>query len=361
MSRDATLSENRRPETIEDGLLYYTRCPVPTATGLAVGLNTLALALREEHGLRLLALQDVDDESLRRRHFDHGIVNLIREGGNIPAIWAFSSGARTRLVGITWLDEYQAIVTTPDSPVDGVGDLAGRRIALPSSPGPIVDVLRASALGGFVRGLRTVGLGLDSVQSVDAPRPSLSGPANDGRGEHFEAELDLLAEGTVDAVWLKGAGGLAAVQARGLREVFRFDLESDPLVRVNNGTPRTLTVREELVHSHPDVLRTYLRVLHSAPAAIGADRERLWTVLSHETHQSVEHAETAYRQVTDDSLLPSLDPSRLAGLQDQADFLHAHGFIPNAVDVSAWALDVREADIGEPRRPTRVAALTSGV
>jgi sulfonate transport system substrate-binding protein len=323
-------------------LLYYTRCPAPTATGLAVGLGLLAPELRQAHQVRLHALQDVTDVELRRRHFDHGITNLIREGGNIPALWAYSGGAPTRLIGITWLDEYQAVVTVPGSPVRQVADLAGRRVAVPGARrGPIVDVGRASTLRGFERALSTEGLDLSAVTIVDtAERPALSGPASNGRGEHFDAEVELLTSGAVDAVWLKGAGGVAAVRSHGLAEVFRIDLDPDPLVRVNNGTPRTITARQELIDEHPELVRTYLRTLLHGPGQVAGDQSLLWSVLSGETHQSVEDAATAYQRTAADSLVPSLDAGRLRGLQHQADFLFAHGFIPSQIDVTAWAADV---------------------
>jgi ABC-type nitrate/sulfonate/bicarbonate transport system substrate-binding protein len=327
--------------TLPGGLLYYTRCPAPTATGLAVGLGLLAPELRDQHQVRLQALQDVTDTELRRRHFDHGITNLIREGGNIPALWAHSSGVPTRLIGITWLDEYQAVVTRPDSPVRQVADLAGRRIPVPVSPGSVIDVGRASTLRGFERALSTAGLDLSAVQIVDTPpEPALTGPSSRGRGESFDSELDLLDRGEADAVWLKGAAGVAAVRERGLAEVFRIDLDADPLVRVNNGTPRTITARQELIDEQPDLVRTYLRTLLAGPGRVADDRGRLWDVLSGETHQSVEAAETAYVNVAPDSLAPALTPARLRALQHQADFLAGQGFIPSRIDVTAWSADL---------------------
>lgn len=342
------------PDPLSAGVLHYTRCPVPTATGLAVGLGTLAPALREKHGVRLRALQDLADPAMRSRHFDHGLPELIREGGNIPALWARSSGAPTRLLGITWLDEYQAIVTSSASQIADVGDLVGRRVAVPLSVGATVDFPRASALRGLQQALRTAGLGLQSVRIVDVPREAPSGPAADGRGEHFDAELDLLSAGAADAVWCKGAGGVAAVRERGLRQVMRIDLHRDPLVRVNNGTPRPITARQELIDARPELVSDYLRALAAAQSAIGADRRRLWRVLSRETHQSVHDAEAAYGQIEPRSLLPSLAPSRLRALQHQADFLFEHGFMPNRVDVEAWAIDEFDLDDHEPAGAARV-------
>jgi sulfonate transport system substrate-binding protein len=324
------------------GELLYTRCPVPTATGLAVGLGALGPALRDRHGLGLLALQDVPDVGARANHFTHGLAHLVREGGNIPALWAYSSGAPTRLAGITWLDEYQAVVTAPGAPISAVAELAGRRVAVPASAGGAIDVPRASALRGFERALSKAGLHLGAVEVVDVEREPLTGPASDGRGEHFDAELAVLASGAVDAVWLKGAGGLAAVCERGLRELLRIDLDPDPLVRINNGTPRTITVRQELLDARPDVVRTYLEVLSRGAAAVAGDPHRLWEVLSRETHQPPATAARAYEQAAPDSLVPSLAPERIEALQHQADFLFAYGFQPRRIDVAAWAAEVPE-------------------
>lgn len=324
-------------------LLFYTRCPAPTATGVTVGLGTLAGQLRDKHGVSLQALQDVTDDELRRRHFDHGITNLIREGGNIPAIWAYSNGAPTRLLGVTWLDEYQAVVTTPATGIREIAGVAGRRVAVPSSPGSIIEVGRASIIRGFERALGAAGLDLSAVEFVGTPdRPPISGPRSDGRGEHFDDELDMLAAGLVDAVWLKGAAGVAAVRERGLVEVFRIDQHPDPLVRVNNGTPRTITARQELIDDRPDLVRTYLETIAEGPLRLRGDQARLWEVLARETHQSAAAAEVAYVNVAPDSLVPSLGGLRLRALQQQADFLFAEGFIPSRVSVPEWAAAVRD-------------------
>ena len=340
MSGSSLTSVQRGEAALDDGLLYYTRCPVPTASGLAVALGSLGPALGEAHGVDLRALQDVADPEVRRHHFDHGIVGLVRDGGNIPAIWARSNGVPTRLLGLTWLNEAQAIVTRPDAGIDSVGALVGRRIALPAGSGTIVDIRGATALRGFERALASAGSSLADVLPIETPTAELTGPARDGGGENFDAELDLLEAGLAEAAFVKGASGIAAIRARGLTTVLRLDQQPDPLARVNNGTPRVVTARQELIDERPELIRTYLEVLGSAQASVGGDRDELWRVLAAETHQDPADASVAYGAAAPDSLAPKLSALRLDALQEQADFLFEQGFIPRRVDVDEWALNL---------------------
>ncbi|MEJ0094955.1 MAG: hypothetical protein WDN46_16465 [Methylocella sp.] len=110
--------------------LWYTRCNVPTASGIAFNLGWLSERYAAD-GVTIGALQDAPAD-IARSHYDHLLPSLIREGGNVPALVARSNGSRTRLVGLTWIDERQAIVVRPDSKIATPRDLAGARIAVPS-------------------------------------------------------------------------------------------------------------------------------------------------------------------------------------------------------------------------------------
>lgn len=316
--------------------IYYTRCPAPTATGVGAASGLLQDALRAS-GFAPGALQDVTDPDIRRHHFEHGIANLIREGGNIPAIWAKSHGARTRLLGITWLDEIQAVVVRADSPVHNIAELTRARFAVPVSSGHRLDVARISSLRGIDQALGTVGAGLPDVTLVEV-RHRTTAPGERG-DEHFDDELEALESGAVDAVWLKSAAGAAAIASGRFRPVLRLDLATDPLVRVNNGTPRTLTFHEDFIGDNPQAVSAVLSAVRQAVSTIGTDRQGLWRILSGETGQSVEDAEAAFGSFSPDNLLPELTDARLSALQHQADFLLREGFIPAQVDVREWALD----------------------
>ncbi|HXZ09102.1 MAG TPA: ABC transporter substrate-binding protein, partial [Paraburkholderia sp.] len=51
------------------------------------------------------------DVTIRRSHFTHSQPWSFRQGGNIPALWARSQGSDTRLIGLSWVDEFQALIT----------------------------------------------------------------------------------------------------------------------------------------------------------------------------------------------------------------------------------------------------------
>src|ERR1700729_4647688 len=74
-----------------------TRCAVPTASSLALDDGRLADALAP---LGLAAAELGAGPGRGPAHFDHGAEWLLREGGNVPALWARSRGAATRLVGL---------------------------------------------------------------------------------------------------------------------------------------------------------------------------------------------------------------------------------------------------------------------
>ncbi|GGR15879.1 hypothetical protein GCM10010497_17730 [Streptomyces cinereoruber] len=74
----------------------------------------------------------------------------------MPALWARSRGERTRFVGLTRIEERQAVLVAPGSPVRGAAALRGLRLAVPRHSVPI-DFWRAMALRGFEGALASAG------------------------------------------------------------------------------------------------------------------------------------------------------------------------------------------------------------
>lgn len=312
--------------------IWFTRCPVPTASGLAYNLGWL----NEEFG-EVGVLQDAGPE-LAEHHFDHRLLGLFREGGNVPALAARSEGAKTRLIGLTWIEEWQSILVRPESGITGAAGLRGARIALPGwAETRARSFPRAMALHGVKGALSQAGLTFDDVTFVEVEQPT-SDVGRDGAGRAGSwPGLRELAAGEVDAVYVKGAR--SAEQAREIGAVVAVDLDAhpDPRTRVNNGTPRPITVHEDLLTDHPDLVVSFLtQTLRAADWAAG-NLAAVRGFLEAETRSGARGVATAYRGDFHRSLHPDLSPERLDLLKVQKDFLLVHGFLAADVDVDGWA------------------------
>jgi ABC-type nitrate/sulfonate/bicarbonate transport system substrate-binding protein len=313
--------------------LWFTRCPVPTATGIAADLGWLDAEFAAD-GIAVRSLQDRGSgPGLRQEHFSHELSSLVREGGNVPALWARARGADTRLIGLTWIDERQAIVVRAGDRLDDPAQLAGRRVAIPARPAEAIDFWRAMALAGFAGALRSAGARLADVTLVDVA------PEEDGEGRGaggFAPEVRAVVEGRADAAYVKGAPGLEAATRAGALVALDLDDHPDRATRVNNGTPRPITVHQCLLDTQPDVVARFVAVLLRAADWAASRPEEVATVLARETHAGAASVAGAYRDGFHTSLHPSLARDRLALLEQQKDFLLAHGFLDADVDVAAW-------------------------
>ena len=126
--------------------LWFTRCPVPTATGIAYQLGWLTEAFAGD--------------------------------GNMLAIGARAQGEPTKLVGLTWIEESQLILTRPDTGIRSAADLKGRRLALPGwsyndIPAHVrgTSIARGMSLAGYKGVLASAGLTLDDVDLIETLDP----------------------------------------------------------------------------------------------------------------------------------------------------------------------------------------------
>lgn len=310
--------------------LWYTRCPVPTATGVAADRRWLAEEFAPD-GVTVRSLQDAAadvDAAARSTHYTHAEAALFREGGNVPALWARSRGEPTRLIGLTWIEERQVILVAPGSDIRGAAGLRGRRLALPRHGLPI-DFWRAMALRGFEGVLASAGLGLADADLVDV--------AAGRRGGQWAAELAALARGEVDAVYVKGAVAVEAATRAGATVAVELDELPDRAHRVNNGTPRPITVHQRLLDEHPALVDRFLAVLLRAADWAAHRPDEVARILGAETGAGPEGVAGAYRAGAHRALRPDLSADRLGLLARQAEALYEHGFLPERVDVAAWA------------------------
>lgn len=317
--------------------IWFTRCPVPTATGIAADLGWLQREFAPD-GITVSSLQDESSTALIEQHFEHGLRTLFREGGNVPALWTRSRGQPTRLIGLTWIDERQVILVRDDSSIEAADALKGKRIAVPRREESAVDFFRAMAWHGFAGALRSVGLSLEDVVRVDvvSTRLALRKDATN-RANGWRPELEALVAGKVDAVYVKGAAAVDAGRAVGAKVILDLDGSEDRSLRVNNGTPRPITVHQGLLDARPDLVSRFLAVLLETSDWAAQHREELSRLLEVETGSGAEGVRTAYRGDFHLHFHPDLSDERLELLAQQKDFLLGYGFLQADVDVEQWA------------------------
>ncbi|SDE20745.1 ABC transporter substrate-binding protein [Rhodococcus tukisamuensis] len=317
--------------------LWYTRCPVPTASGLAHSLGWLADAAADA-GVSLGVLQEAGPE-LAVRHFDHQLLGLVREGGNVPAIAARAQGSSTRLVGLTWIDESQAVVVGPESAVAGPSDLAGLRIGVPAwAQDQARSFPRAMALHGFANALRLGGLTLADVTAVevDVERNPQVRSAVRGSRRTTTWGVDELLRGDVDAIYVKGARAQEVAREHGLRVAVDLDATDAKRRRVNNGTPRPITVHADLLESRPELVVGFLAQSLRAADWAADNLDRVREVLARETLSGPEGVAAAYKDGFHLDLHPSLSDERVELIDIQKQFLYTHGFLAADFDLESW-------------------------
>src|SRR6218665_3074992 len=147
--------------------VYYTRCPIPTGLGIAVHQGLFEEEFGEDHSVDFQLLQASADAERLKTHFSHQLNNLIRHGGNIPAIWTKSRGADTKVIGLSFVRGPQAVLSLPDSGIHTPADLKGKRLLLQRNNGGQLDFQYATSRRTYEGALRQAGLTFDDVTLVE--------------------------------------------------------------------------------------------------------------------------------------------------------------------------------------------------
>ncbi|WP_034160797.1 ABC transporter substrate-binding protein [Sphingomonas sp. ERG5] len=329
--------------------LWYTRCPVPTGLGIALQQGWLEDAFRAQ-GTKVASLLESNDFATRESHFSHTVQNSVRHGGNIPAISARARGRDTRVIGLSWADETQLILTTPESGIESVRDLKGRRFGLPNWKNVEIDFTRAQAIRGLENALSLEGLNVADVELVDQDIEShysdqsaenVNGTLayrgrSTSRARANNLEVVALLRGEVDAIFLKGVHGAQVANQFGLTTVIDTGAHPEPLIRANNGTPRTLAVDGNLLDNHFDAAVTIVEQVLRAEAWAQDHASDVRRYLARETNSSEYWVSIAYGDDAQTRLRTDLAEQSLTALQDFTNFLHRWNFIPQSFDVSEW-------------------------
>ena len=317
--------------------VWLSRGPFPTGTAIALDQGWFEEAFGA-FGYKVKTLQDSREPALRSQHFYHDIKTLIREGGNVHPLWTRADNLKregrdhTVVVGLTWHDEVQVLLGRPGA----THSLRGKRLGLSRAAGEI-DVWRAMALRAYDTALKLEGLTFDDVVLTDVQAPPLQWQ-NQNRigGTGSQVTEKALLDGEVDVVFVKGSNAVLFQQTHGLEVILDLNRLDDPTLRVNNGTPRPITVHRHLLDDHPHLVKTHLQVLNAAALWAQSHEETVAGVIATETTTTADSVRRGYGPRFTGSFDVNLNPARVDALQSQADFLFHHKLIDAPVNVSDW-------------------------
>ena len=329
--------------------IWYTRCPLPTAFSVAVHTGLLAQKLRPL-GVQVESLRHSDDPQVRLSHFTHTWPGMMRQGGHIPPLWSRSQGRDVRLIGLSWTDEAQFVLTLPGRGITTVEDLRGRRMAVPLRPNFPIDFWRATVLKGYADALATVGLTLADVVLVDilvptqpfaerakgsTARVSPPGAAHQTLSSQ-SLEAAALVRGEVDALFSPGHYGVALRAFLGAQTVVDVSRQSHRLARVNNPSLLAFTVDGRFLDANrPAVAAVLAGALEGAERARRDPREAA-RIVAAESGNAEELVEEIFGAHFAEDLAPRVNDELLEALAQQNHFLHQQGFIPRQVPIAEW-------------------------
>jgi sulfonate transport system substrate-binding protein len=338
--------------TVKPLELWYTRCPLPAASGIAQRQGWL----HREFGrsdIKIDTIRTSPERWIRDSHFTHVHPNLFREGGPVPPIWAKAGGRDTALIGITRTDEASAILVRSDSPVRLLPDLAGRRLAIPRHATRYVDHARAHTLRGFLTTLAKLGLEESDITFVDIAEDEYEirePPVAVGRTVF--PILDALVAGRADAVFVRGGRIREFIARYDLRPLPATAGDADGGITFGPGTPRAITVNWDLAVERPEIVARYLAVLQGAAAWAATNPVKAVTIASAETGASEDGIRSGFGPALPQQLGVSLSTGHIATLEAEKDFLFRHGFLSADFDFHAW-IDAEPLDIAS--RTPRIA------
>jgi len=156
------------------------------------------------------------------------------------------------------------------------------------------------------------------------------------RRQPYARESAALLRGEVDAFFVKGAEGVVAANALGAVALAEFGRHPDFKVRINNGTPRTLTVDEALVRDRPDLLLALLQQVQRADDWARSHHDETLRFVARDIGVSEEAVVVSSGADVHRQLGLSLAPALLEALAHFKQFLLEHGFLPADFDIGDW-------------------------
>jgi len=328
--------------------IWYTRCPVPTASGIAKQRDLFTRAF-DDSGWQVRNIRErgATGDNLNT-HFSHELDDSFREGGGSPPVWARANGADTSLLGVCFIEETLGLfVRADDESIQSVPDLVGKRLALPEWPELIMNFFRFAAQKAFVSALQLEGIPESEANFVEVVEtgdhfqllnPSFTDGSERQMASYYHCQMQALLNGEVDAIFAKG-GEIATMQAAagdGLRMLTNL-IEAKPMwAKVNNATPRILTVSNSLVRDNPDQVITYARTLLQAAKWAETHHDEADVAMANETGVTPADIHTYYTRDLYNKLMPELSIKMLDAVEVLKSFLFDHGFIDNNFSTEQW-------------------------
>ena len=96
--------------------IWYTRCPVPTASGIAFQRKMFDAAFADTP-YEVRNIKELGRDGANT-HFNHTLDASFREGGGSPPMWAYANGSDTQMLAITFMDEILGIYVRADDPAE---------------------------------------------------------------------------------------------------------------------------------------------------------------------------------------------------------------------------------------------------
>ncbi|MBV1960356.1 MAG: ABC transporter substrate-binding protein [Immundisolibacteraceae bacterium] len=328
--------------------IWYTRCPVPTASGVAFQRDMFA----EEFDGSDFSVRNIKELGREKAdsHFNHALENCFREGGSIPPLWARQGGADTVMIGLTFLSDAICFYARPDSGIKTMKDLKGKRVAMGVRPYIMIDFMKINGHKAWDCGLRAHGMTLDDVTLVEVE-------VNDDMHSHinpdpttgekppgslmFQHELDALNRGEVDAIWVKGCQTrqMERELSGQIRLISDLLYDTDNLELKVNANPRIITVSGNIARDNPDAVVRYLQVLIRAARWSAEHPKDSAQTLATELGVSLDDINGAFVENYQNKLWPNLSAETMHLLSTQQSFMLEHDYLPGKVDLQAWCDD----------------------
>jgi ABC-type nitrate/sulfonate/bicarbonate transport system substrate-binding protein len=189
--------------------------------------------------------------------------------------------------------------------------------------------------------LQIGGIGRDEVTFVDLEGGDFDLRDGDKATREVQASPKLrlnaqaLLDGRADAVYAKGAFSATLIEQHGFRPILDINEQADPLLRVNAGTPRPITVNRDLARDHPQIVALYLAVLQKTAQWAKTHPEEVVKAIAAETGATEAAVRRGFGPQVHERFTVTLSDQSVAGLRAQQEYLVREGFIKD-FDFASW-------------------------